>query len=657
MRSSFYRKLAFTNIKRNAQTYIPYILSCILTVMMFYSIFAMAENDSLSRMSGGGDIKILLRMGTVIVGLFALIFLYYTNSFLIKRRKKEFGLFNILGMEKRHIAKTMVWETFYISFGSIALGIVAGTLVSKLVFLVLLKILSFPVPLGFQISGKAIVASLVLFGGIFILTLFYNLCQVHVAKPIELLKGNQLGEREPRTKWLLMLLGFVSLGAGYTLALRVEAPLAALKYFFTAVILVIIGTHCVFTAGSIGILKMLRHNKTFYYRPNKFIAVSGMIYRMKQNAVGLANICILSSMVLVTLSTTISLYIGVEDVLVDRYPQELVITSRGKSEEEMAELRSQVDKVLAKHNLTIQESVEYRYYALPGLFEGDTFITGNEYQPTNTPNIHLLAISPLEDVVRSQEEHHTLAENEIFLLGSRGTYTSDTLTVFGQTFRVKGQIESSVIYGDGLNLMVPATHIVVRDFAVVERLQQAEVALSGDSLSQITHYYGFNAAMNSQVGQAVYGDLRVALPGSTVESRDASRMDFYTLYGGLFFLGIFLGTLFVMATVLIIYYKQITEGFEDKERYVIMQQVGMSREEVKGAVRSQVLMVFFLPLVTAGVHVAFAFKMIFKLLAIFNLHNITLYALCTLGTFAAFGLLYALVYAITAKVYYRIVEY
>lgn len=642
MRRSLYRKLAFANIKRNAQTYTPFILSCMFTVLMFYSVFAMADNPTLKRMSGGVPLNAMLAFGTGVVGLFALIFLFYTNSFLVKRRKKEFGLFNILGMEKRHIAKIMFWETIYVSLGSIALGLAAGILVSKLIFLVLLQILKFPVPLGFHVSSNAIVASLVLFGGIFFLTLLHNLRQVHLAKPIELLKGDQVGEREPRTKWLLVLLGIATLGTGYALALSIEAPLGAQQFFFIAVFLVIIGTYCLFTAGSIGLLKLLRQNKRFYYRAPNFIAVSGMIYRMKQNAAGLANICILSTMVLVTLSTTISLYVGVEDVLNHRYPQEIIIRSREQSDTEVA-------KVLAQHDAAVSNKVQFRYFSLPVLADGDVYTAAQPELSLYTANLHMLVFLPQADFACLQGEQLVLGEDEVLIYSSGRPHNSASITVLGKTFEVKQELKDFIPIGDAMGSIVNTTYVVVQDLALVEEV--------GASLADVSHYLGFDLDATSEQILAVYQALRSSFPGSRVESREEAREDFYVLYGGLFFLGIFLGTLFIMATVLIIYYKQITEGFEDKQRFIIMQQVGMGREEVRGAVRKQVLMVFFLPLITAGVHVAFAFKLITKLLALFNLSNITLYVLCTLATFAAFAVLYALVYRATAKVYYQLVEH
>ncbi len=357
MSKMFYQKLAVTNIKKNGKTYFPYILTCISTIAMFYIMNFISVNDGLDSMYGGRELKTILNLGTYVIGFFSVVFLFYTNSFLIKRRKKELGLYNILGMEKKHIAKLLLWETLFVAIISMILGLISGIAVSKLIFLVLLKILNFKVTMGFVISTNSIVKTVILFGSIFLLTLINNMRQIHLAKPVELLKGGQIGEKEPKTKWILTLIGILSLGAGYYIALTTEAPLAALNMFFLAAILVMIGTWSLFTAGSIALLKMLRKNKKFYYKTNHFINVSGMIYRMKQNAVGLANICILSTTVLVMLSTTVSLYIGMEDVLRTRFPRDISISAKNISKEKSEMINNLVKEQADKDNITLKNIV------------------------------------------------------------------------------------------------------------------------------------------------------------------------------------------------------------------------------------------------------------------------------------------------------------
>lgn len=655
MARGFYRKLAVNSIKRNRQTYLPYLLTCICTVALFYIIISLATSSDLERMVGGSTLRAILNFGAAIVGLFSVIFLFYTNSFLVKRRKKEFGLFNILGMEKKHIAKIVFWETTITAALALSMGLLGGILFSKLVFLLFLGILEYPVVFGFELSIPGMFWALALFSAIFLLTLLNALRQVHLAKPIELLKGGQVGEREPKTKWLSMICGLAFLGAGYYLALSIESPLAALQIFFVAAVLVMGGTYLLFTAGSIGLLKLLRRNRRVYYRPRSFISISGMIYRMKQNAVGLANICILATMILVTLSATISLYIGVDDALKTRYPQDLTLSTSRVQAEDVAEVRERTWEIVKRHGLTAQNVEDYRSLGFIGSIVGSTFEVSGARLDSINPDYQAVELIPLEDL-REFSGSLDLEENEVLIYSPGKPYGHTTITVLGRTFTIKQQLDS-LTAGSREAVSVVNSHVlVVKDMEVLESLYAAQEGALGHLHSEISHYLGFDLEGSPEEKTAVYSELRAALPQSWVESRDASRTDFYHVYGGLFFLGLFLGTLFGLGTVLIIYYKQVTEGFEDKRRFAIMQQVGMSRAEVRGTVRSQVLMVFFLPLITAGIHVAFAFKMISRLLAVFNLTNIPLYALCTVGVFLGFGVLYTLVYAITARVYSKIVE-
>ena len=654
-----YSRLAAENIRKNSQTYLPYILTSIASVMMFYIIHALSENTGLGKMGGGPTVNSILSFGYVIVGFFSVIFLLYTNSFLIKRRKKEFGLFNVLGMEKKHIARIMTYETLYIGMISIVVGLIGGVILSKLMFLLLLRLLRFEVQMGFEISSPSLVATLGLFGAIFALTLLNNLRQIYVAKPIELLKGGQVGEGEPKTKWLLTLTGLATLGTGYYLALTTESPLAALTMFFVAVVLVMMGTYLLFTSGSITLLKLMRNNKRYYYKADHFTTVSGLMYRMKRNAVGLANICILSTMVLVTLSTTVSLYVGVEDVLRTRYPRDITISSHQVTEDYIAQLHTGVSEALANHGLTKSNAIEYRMLSFVSAVQGSEFVTNRIAVNGLSGRLRTLIFVPGEDYVRITGEALTLEENEVLMYSQGADYAFDTLTALERTFIVKeklsafaGATESAAITGN--------YYLIVKNMGVLAEIYEAQAELHGEYGSQLAHYSGFDLAAEADEVVKVYREIRANLPTgdarSTVEAAEVERGSFYSVYGGLFFLGLFLGTLFIMGTVLIIYYKQITEGYEDKERFEIMRKVGMSNEEVKKAIRSQVLTVFFLPLVAAAIHIAVAFSFIEKLLAIFNLANTPLLAWCTVGTVLVFTLFYAAVYAMTARTYYRIVS-
>ncbi|NMA60744.1 MAG: ABC transporter permease [Firmicutes bacterium] len=649
----FYQKLALNNLKKNSQTYRAYLLTCIGTICMYFIMHAISVNEALNQMSGGTELKVLLFFGVIVIAIFSTIFLLYTNSFLIKRRKKEFGLFNILGMEKRHLAKIMFWETLFIALLGLTVGIISGMILSKLMFLVLLKLIAFNVPLAFEIPFSSISTSVALFGGIFALSLFYNLGQIQLAKPIELLRSEQMGEREPKTKWLLILIGAISLGAGYYIALITESPLQAFSRFFLAVLLVMVGTYSLFTAGSVGILKLLRSNKEFYYQPRHFTAISGLLFRMKQNAVGLANICILSTAVLVTLSTTFALYVGVEDQLRNRFPRSIEIKVYDVENVDVGTIRSQAFSILEQHDLQPQESVDFRDLTITVAQEGDSFLVGREYFSDFSPNVGFLSFLNLADYQRIVNKPLSLEEDEIILC-SDNSYPYETLTVLERTFTVKDHSAPFTGHLDSFNNY----SVIVKDLEILEELRQAQAKVYGESASSFTHYLGFELDSSPKQELEIYEEMRASIgaPPISIKSRAAERDSFYMLYGGLFFIGIFLGTLFVMGTVLIIYYKQITEGYDDQKRFAIMQQVGMGQEEVKKTIRSQVLMVFFLPLVTAGIHILFAFKMITRLLMVFNLTNVQLFAWCCLGTFVVFALFYGLVYSLTARVYYKIVS-
>ncbi|MBS4539608.1 ABC transporter permease [Clostridium sp. D2Q-11] len=659
MNRFFYMKLAYINIKKNSQTYIPYILSCIGTVMMYYIMYALSANKDLDNISGGAQLKSILFLGSFVIGFFAVIFLFYTNSFLIKRRKKEFGLFNILGMEKKHIAKIICFETLYVAFISFVAGILGGILLYKLMYLLLLKILNFEITLGFYVSTSAMFTTLVLFSIIFLLTLLNTLRQIHLAKPVELLKGGQVGEKEPKTRWLLVIIGLLCLGAGYYIAVTTESPISAINLFFVAVILVIIGTYCLFTAISIAILKALRKNKNYYYQANHFTSISGMIYRMKQNAVGLASICVLATTVLVMVSSTVSLYSGMEDVLRTRYPRNIMITSQGISNQHIENINDSVSNILDNHKVEAKNMFDYRYLSFLARQEDNTFTVDSDIS-YSTKNLINLNFIPLEDYNRIENKSLELNDDEIFIYSVREEYNKDTISIFDKKFKIKDKLNSFKENGWYSSLIIGTHYIVVKDMNVLKEIYQTKKEILEKNKSNPSYYLGFDLNTDEKESIAIYKNLRANLnekyPDSFIESVASEKESFYSLYGGLFFLGIFLSILFLLATVLIIYYKQISEGYDDKIRFEIMQKVGMSHQEIKKSIGSQILTVFFMPLVVATIHIAFAFKVITKMLAILNLTNISLFVWCTIGSIAVFSLFYAIVYIVTARVYYNIVR-
>lgn len=642
MNNFIYEKLAVTNLKNNRKTYVPYIFTGVLTVMMFYIIDALSRGKGITQ----DTLKICLQYATGVIVVFAVIFLFYTNSFLIKRRKKEIGVYNILGMGKRHIARMMAVETILTAGISILGGLVFGIIFGKLMYLLLLKILHNSVDMQFSVNGTAIVQTVILFAGIFLLTYLYNILQIQLVNPVELLHGGNQGEKEPKSRWLLVIIGVAALGNGYRIALTTEAPLEALLKFFIAVICVIIGTYALFIAGSIVVLKMLRKNKAYYYNPKHFTSVSGMIYRMKQNGAGLANICVLSTMVLVMVSTTVSLYAGMEDILDSRFPRDVSIVCNEADTNKEETLQRLIKEQCEKAGVKITDRVRYRYGSMNAVLKGNNLEKVEQYYPDN--HFYYVEMITQEEYNRIEKQNVSLKEQEILTYTTNGKCGKKQINIAGQNYQVKKELSEMTSQPKSTAEMYKTLYIVFANAEQIERIESFSYAdkfnLKGDDGKQ------------KETLEQIQNEFYEKFPDGTMESRMLSRSSFYELYGGLFFIGIYLGSMFIMATVLIIYYKQISESYDDRERYQIMQKVGMSKKEVKRSIRSQVLSVFFLPLVVAVIHVAVAFKVMTKILGVLNLTNVSLFAVCTIITIAVFAVFYIIVYSITAKEYYRIVN-
>lgn len=660
MRIGFYPKLAASNIRKNRKTYIPYVFTCILTIAMFYIIKSLSLNPGIDEMVGGNTISYTMLLGSWVVALFAFLFLYYTHSFLIKRRKKEFGVFNILGMEKRHLAAVLSWETVYVFLLSLTAGIGLGIALDKMMFLLIGKLLGVDVILGFFISSKTILMTVELFAAIFVLILLNSVLQIHISNPIELLQAGSAGEKEPKTKWLMALLGLACTAAGYAIAITVQDPVASVALFFVAVLLVIAGTYMLFTAGSIAFLKMLRRNKKYYYKTRHFTSVSGMIYRMKQNAAGLANICILSTMVLVMVSATCSMVIGLEDILNMRYPTDFSVVSSNLDASRRDEMMEMVKQLQTKENLQVKDEISYAYLTFSAYRDHDAFHVGRNENITLMDSLNELFFMLLSDYNTINGENRTLDKDEVLITSLRTSYDEPVLNLFDKKYRIAGKADDFAGNGTIAAVMLDAHIIVVPDMDVMQELYEQQKAAYGDRGSDIRWLYGFNSGSTSEQQKAFYEKLSKMLKeqkfGAYAESKEEARMSFKSLYGGFFFIGMFLSVLFVMATVLIIYYKQISEGYDDKARFEIMQKVGMELREVKASIRSQVLMVFFLPLAVAGIHVTAAFPLISRIMALLNFVNVRLHIICTAGAFLIFGGMYVVIYIMTARVYYRIVS-
>lgn len=662
MSKTFYFRLAFDNLKKNAKMYIPFVLSCILTIMMYYMVSSLSMNPNMMNMIGGDVMQQILSLGIYVITVFAVIFLFYTNSFLIKRRKREFGLFNILGMEKKHLSIVIALESMIVFLVSMVLGIGIGILLDKAFYLLIAKMLNASIALGFYISYQSIVNSIILFLIIFVLMYLFSLIQINLSNPIELLHGDQHGEKEPKTKWLLALIGLICLGTGYYMSVSIQDPVTAFAFFMVAVILVVIGTYMLFTAGSIVILKILRKNKRYYYKTNHFISVSNMIYRMKQNAVGLGNICILSTMVLVMLSTTISLWVGMNDIIETRFPRDITVSINSVDSNQALYTIDDMNNAIEQAGIQTEDELVYRTLSVSAFNQGNTYTFGNENMSLqDISNVVVLYFITLDDYNRTEGTNVSLAPDEVLVFPSGKQFDHKTIDIASNTFKVKGILDSIKADSNYSANLQNSMFVVVDSMDTLFMIDDLQKQAYGDNASYIHTSYDFNLSKSEGMSVKEATDALIAnYPGDTtymmVDTQEGNYEDLLSLYASFLFIGIFLSFLFIMATVLIMYYKQITEGYEDKKRFEIMQKVGLDKREVKKTINSQVLTVFFLPLVVAAIHIVFAFPMIEKMLRLLYLDNTNLYIMTTVICFGVFALVYVLIYFLTSKVYYGIVR-
>lgn len=671
MHKGIFSRLAKQNIRNNKSTYIPYMITCIFCIAMIYMMEFLRDCPTLDQAVRQADeVRMIVFTGEIVVEIFCIIFLIYSNSFLMKRRQKEIGLYNILGLERNHIGIVMFLETIITSIGSFAGGIAAGIIGSKLALLLLLKLLHIPSVLGFYISVKGIFTCLFMFGIIFLMILFLNLAKIHLSRPVELLRGNNTGEKEPAAKWLMALIGFICLGAGYYLAVTTESPIKAITIFLLAVILVMAGTYLLFTAGSIVILKFLRRRKSFYYRTGNFISISGMLYRMKQNAIGLASICILSTGVLLMISMTVSIYFGMNDIMLNRYPYDVDMSVTSISEDECQTAIEAFEKAIADNKVPVERSVEEIYLDIVCSKNGDQILIKPANTIRNSDSVLVLSLLDQAEYERLTGISANLNDGEIFAWYPSAVQ-KDSVTVDETEFTVKKWLDKNPLtcgedaVSDNAVLVVTDEDFKKFDEMRTEMYKGVSSAPAGEDL---TLHLGLDIT-GSETDKIDFGtpvmevvkDLKKnggLSENSWITSgiRQQEYESYYADNGSLLFIGIFLGSLFLMGTAMIIYYKQISEGYEDQKRFEIMQKVGLSRREVRSSVRRQILMVFFLPLLMAMLHITMAFPMIRRMLLLFGMTNTKLFIGCTAGTVLIFAVVYGLIYLMTARSYYHIIE-
>lgn len=665
MKLSIYPQLAINSIRKNKRLYTPYILTCSGMIMMFYIMAFLAQGKAIKSMIGADFIYLVLNLGCIVIGVFSLIFLFYTNSFLIRRRKKEFGLYNILGMGKPNLAIVLVCESIAITILSLAIGLFFGILFSKFAELVMVNILKLDADFSFSIEWTAVKITVILFAVIFLLLLINTLRQIRLSEPIEMLRSENTGEKPPKSNILLAILGAAILGLAYYIAVSITDPLNALLMFFVAVVMVIVATYLLFIAGSVSVCKALQKNKNYYYKTNHFVSTSSMIYRMKRNGAGLASICILCTMVLVMISSTTCLYAGAEDSISNSYPRDILVETVSSQINQLENTKPIIEKnalQTADDARQIPQNIlSYCCAQYIVKIDGNKINSHSDYT-----DCELAFIISTDDYNRITDNQETLADDEVMIYRSKNKKFKESEIIIenADTYKVKKVLSEFITNNtDGMNVL-SSLYIVVNDIDNFIKPVETLADFQGDRAITFRQYYGYDLDCDEKEQIEIFNQLSSAvedinndndLRSVNCHSRADERAGFYDIFGSLFFLGILLGIVFIFAAVLIIYYKQISEGYEDQSRFEIMQKVGMDKKEIRKSINSQVLTVFFLPLAMSAVHLGFAFPMIYKMLILFGITDLRFLVLITLACFAAFALFYILVYKITSRAYYSIV--
>ena len=609
MKTGFFSKIAVENLCKNTRLYIPRILAEAGLLGCFYILLTLALDSRLSEALGGSYLKIFMMMGTVIIGLLSFILILYINRFLMKQRKSEYGLYNVLGMEKRHIIRILFCESLYTSIISVIAGVIFGILFYKLSSLLICRLLRAEIVAGFYyLNFVTVIIPVMIFAVLDLLAFVISCVAIYRLKPVELLKAKQAGEKEPKIKWIMLILGVLCIGAGYYISLTTQSPLEALMLFFAAVLLVIVGTYFLFITGTTFVLKCLKKNKKYYYNKKHMPAVSGLLFRMKHNAVGLASIAILATGVLVMISTTVSLYSGADDTVNTHYPQHLYLSANLKNGNEVTSVPSDKLEEIVRESadangleiksITGEKSLTVSYLMQNGRLLTKTEVSGG-YDMENLTNV----------IYITEDTYSRL--------------TGKRLSIDPQEIAFCRMITTSYHIGD----------------------TPTSLTIGGEK------YHALEKAITEKIRSLPYGELQYNL-----DTKWEALHNILDMYGTFLFLGILLGFVCLFSTVLIIYYKQISEGYEDRERFQIMEKIGMEQHEVRKTIGSQIRLQMFLPLVTAAVHMVFVFPILLKLLNVLMLSNTMLFVLCTVITFAVFACVYTAVYFITSKIYYKIVH-
>ena len=674
-----YPKLAWQGIRKNAEMYLPYLLMGILMVGVSYIMNYLTRPALMGSLSMGGTTLMVLQMGKIVISVFSVIFLYYCNSFLIRRRMKEFGLYNILGMGKGNIARVMLWETLLTALLVFAGGLLLGLSLSRLVEMALINLLhaDYTVPMElFYPDGVTWV--LLLFGGIYVLILLANLLRMRLSNPVALLKSENTGEKPPKANWFFGLIGLLILLSAYYVAAVSQSPLEALIFFFIAVLMVIVATYLLLVSGSVTLCRMLRRNKRYYYQTRHFISVSAMAYRMKRNGAGMATICILCTMVLVILTSTVCLYGGTDSMVDAICPQDINLTigleARDGEEnwKRLDAMQQMALDVTEEMGLTPENITSQRALVATGKVQNGDYGIITDADSLKA-NVLELTVYPLSVYEQATGETVTLADRELLYASFKTNETFSSMSFYGSApyrmIHAEKELPKRLLSADYRS----AWGCLVVFTNDAEAFRSEITALVGEKsgeammMDRLALHFDLASEADTDTQEKLVKTLRseaMKLTGKdfygmsslSVDTRSLCRRDYLSLFGGLFFLGMVLGPLFSIAAVLIMYYKQICEGYEDAERFAVMRKVGLTDAEIRRSVNSQVLTVFFAPLLMAGLHMMFAMPMIRLILGAFGLHNDSLFYGIGIGCYVVFAVIYALMYLLTSRRYYRIVR-
>ena len=657
----FYSKFALNNLVKNKRFILPYIFSAIFTIASFYILTSLSLGSNLDKLPQGiSATKQVLSLGVIVIAIFSAIFLFYTYSFLIKRRVREFGLYSVLGMTKKQIARILILETIFIAVITLVFGLAFGLLFDKLMLLVLLKLFTAGVSFGFVITPIAVFLTILLFGGIFFLLLIYTVIKISRLKIVALLKEENNGEREPKARFILAILGLGLTGYGYYLAQTIQNPIKAITMFFAAVLAVIFGTYLIFMAVSITVLKLMKNNKTFYYKPKNFISVSGLLYRMKRNAVGLANICILSTMVLVTMGTTSALYAGSEEAYNTRFPRDIIVNGYRSTEGKLTEIEKNVKKATQDAGVEAKDLVSYNMLNVVGRLNGTeiSYETGNV---GSLDKLRTVVVIELKDYNKVSKEQKTLNTGETLLfIDKKGKYEANEITVQGVNLKIKEKLtDFPGALGTAAANAFDTYYVVVKDNTDVKKIESAlkKKLNMSDEEGEVYNYVGFNISDKTKEAKVIENFKQLEKEGNiNIEGKAENETNFKGFYASFLFIGVFISMIFVVSQVVIMYYKQISEGYEDKGKFGIMRKVGLTDRQIKQSIRSQVLMIFFAPLAIATLHTAVAYPFIEKILKLFLATDNNVFLIALAVTIAVFAVFYLIVYLITSRIYYRIIK-